>query len=130
VDNSRPDKRPKLQPAADKSVSNLASVAEKHVEDAPKRTPGYSTEMINKRIEQQHHDIADQFRKLYPEYQELHHRLQSLDADRLALEKGNVARLYKMQEQLGEWKAVLWKAAGDTRRVTTAKMPRGMGVRV
>jgi hypothetical protein len=131
VENSKPDKRPKLQPATDKSMSHLASVAEKHVEDSPKRTPGHSHEIISKRIEQQHHDIADQFRKLYPEYQELHHRLQSLDADGLALEKGNVARLYKMQEQLGEWKAVLWKAAGDSRRVTTAKMPRGMmGVRV
>jgi hypothetical protein len=140
ADNSKTEKRPKVYPIADKGNSNMAAVTEKHVLDdtangvslSGKRNSGQKPEVKHKRIEQQHHDIAEQFRKLYPEYQELHRRLQSLDADRLALEKGDVARLFQMQEQLEEWKATLWKAAGETRRVvTTTKMARGIvGVRV
>ena len=80
-----------------------------------------------KKIGQEYHNLANRFRKLYPEYQELHRRLQSLDTDRLAKEKGNVEKLFRMQEQLERWKAVLWKAAGETRRVaSTTERTNGM----
>jgi hypothetical protein len=140
ADNSKTEKRPKVYPTADKGNSNLGDVTEKSVLVDPaksislsaKRNSGQKPEMKHKKIEQQHHDIAEQFRTLYPEYQKLHRRLQSLDADRLALEKSNVAKLFQMQEQLEEWKAALWKAAGEPRRaITTTKMARGiLGVRV
>jgi hypothetical protein len=49
----------------------------------------------------------------------------------LAKEKGSVDKLFKMQEQLEKWKAVLWKAAGETRRVGVPERTQGMvGVRV
>jgi len=66
-----------------------------------------------KEIGQEYHDLAARFRKLYPEYQELHRKLQGLSTDRLARERNNVERLVKMQEQLEKWKATLWKVAGD-----------------
>ena len=138
ADNSKTEKRPKVYPTTDKGNLNLGAVTEKSVLEDPakslsaKRNSGQKTETQPKKIEQQHHEIAEQFRKLYPEYQKLHRRLQSLDADRLALEKSNVAKLFQMQEQLEEWKAALWKAAGEPRRaITTTKMARGiLGVRV
>jgi hypothetical protein len=85
-------------------------------------------------ISKEHHDLAERFRRLYPEYQELHRRLQNLDSERLAKEKEKVDKLLKMQEQLEKWKAVLWKAAGETRSVGSEQNGTGrsnmVGVRV
>ena len=85
-------------------------------------------ETDQKKIGQEYHDLANQFRKLYSEYQELHRRLQSLDTDRLAKERGSVDRLFQMQEKLEEWKAVLWKAAGETRHVGTREGTTSSGM--
>jgi hypothetical protein len=86
----------------------------------------------SKRIGQEYHDLADRFRKLYPEYQQLHRRLQALDERRLAQEKTNIDKLIQMQEKLERWKAVLWKAAGETRPTSSVSSQRtGMiGVKV
>lgn len=96
----------------------------------PKRKLESPKREAQKQIGQEYHDLANRFRKLYPEYQELHRRLQGLDGDRLAKEKGNVDRLFKMQEQLEKWKAVLWKAAGETRHVAPERTQGMVGVRV
>lgn len=77
-------------------------------------------ETKSQKISQEHHELAERFRKLYPEYQQLHRRLQGLDEQRLAKEKTSVDKLFRMQEKLEKWKAVLWKAAGETRSVATA----------
>ena len=73
------------------------------------------TKKEDAKISKEHHDLAERFRRLYPEYQELHRRLQNLDSERLAKEKEKVDQLLKMQEQLEKWKAVLWKVAGESR---------------
>ena len=79
-----------------------------------------------KKISQEYHDLAERFRKLYPEYQRLHRRLQGLDTDGLTKEKSSFDRLIQMQEQLERWKAMLWKAAGETRHVGTTERSSGM----
>ena len=107
------DKRQKLQ-------------TEKRTTSSPQTTK-HDTDA--KKIGQEYHDLANRFRKLYPEYQELHRRLQSLDTDRLAKEKGSVEKLLRMQEQLERWKAVLWKAAGETRGATTDRASGMVGVK-
>jgi hypothetical protein len=104
------DKRQKLQ-------------TEKRTTSSPQTT---KRETDARKIGQEYHDLANRFRKLYPEYQELHRRLQSLDTDRLAKEKGNVEKLFRMQEQLEKWKAVLWKAAGETRVANRTDRTSGM----
>lgn len=92
------------------------------------------TKKEDSKISKEHHDLAERFRRLYPEYQELHRRLQNLDSERLAEEKEKVDKLLKMQEQLEKWKAVLWKAAGETRSVGSERNGTGrstmVGVRV
>ena len=79
-----------------------------------------ASETKSQQISQEHHELAERFRKLYPEYQQLHRRLQGLDEQRLAKEKTSVDKLFRMQEKLEKWKAVLWKAAGETRSPATA----------
>jgi hypothetical protein len=97
-------------------------------------SPGRKRETLqqtnNQKIGQEYHDLAERFRKLYPEYQQLHRRLQGLDTDRLAREKNNVDKLYQMQKQLEKWKAMLWKAAGEPRHVATERTSGMVGVRV
>ena len=94
-------------------------------------SPTVKRDTNSKKISQEYHDLANRFRELYPEYQELHRRLQSLNTDRLAKEKGNVEKLFRMQEQLENWKAVLWKAAGETRNAgnTTERTGGMVGVK-
>jgi len=82
------------------------------------------------KISPEHHDMAHRFRKLYPEYQELHRRLQGLDEERLAREKSSVDKLIRMQEQLQKWKATLWKVAGESRHVTAGRSTAMVGVKV
>jgi hypothetical protein len=88
---------------------------------------GSNTKDVNAKISKEHHDLAERFRRLYPEYQELHRRLQNLDSERLAKEKEKVDKLLKMQEQLEKWKAVLWKVAGETRSVGSGSGGSGTG---
>jgi len=82
------------------------------------------------KISREHHDMANQFRKLYPEYQELHRRLQGLDGDRLAREQSNVDKLMRMQEKLEKWKATLWKVAGESRHVAAPRSGGMVGIKV
>jgi hypothetical protein len=119
---SKVDKRQKLQ-AVEKQTLRSPSRPQKRNNDSPQI-------IKEKKISQEYHDLANRFRKLYPEYQELHRRLQGLDTDRLAKEKTNVDKLFRMQEQLEKWKAVLWKAAGETRHVTTERTSGMVGVKV
>lgn len=115
---SKQDKRQKLQ-IADKDAAKPQPTKDKHEDRQDSK---------QNKIGQEYHDLADRFRKLYPEYQQLHRRLQALDTDHLAKEKSNVDKLFRMQEQLEKWKATLWKAAGETRHTERAN---GMvGIRV
>jgi len=129
-------KRPReedLPKSSDKRTKLPDKEPNKPLQMAPKRKTDSSPKRVesDKKISQEYHDLANRFRKLYPEYQELHRRLQGLDGDRLAKEKGSVDKLFKMQEQLEKWKAMLWKAAGETRHVAAPERTQGMvGVRV
>jgi RNA polymerase II elongation factor ELL len=109
----------KPQPLNRSKVDSSAPIVERE-SDHPKP----------KKISQEHHNIANRFRQLYPEYQKLHRRLQGLDADGLVKEKSNIDKLVRMQEQLAKWKAQLWKAAGETRHVATERTSGMVGVRV
>jgi hypothetical protein len=102
---------PEMRPSAERSKSDSAQPAKRNYGEI--------------KISREHHDMANQFRKLYPEYQELHRRLQGLDEDRLAREKSNVDKLMRMQEKLQKWKATLWKVAGESRHVAA---PRSAGM--
>lgn len=118
------DKRQKLQAAEKQAIQSTST--QKHKLDSPQTAKRES----EKKIGQEYHDLATRFRKLYPEYKELHRRLQGLDTDRLAKEKNNVDRLFRMQEQLERWKTALWKAAGETRHVATERTNGMVGVKV
>jgi len=118
----RSEKRPKMQtPEAKPDHGRSKS-------DSSQPTKRENVETV--KISPEHHDMAHRFRKLYPEYQELHRRLQGLDEERLAREKTNVDKLIRMQEQLQKWKATLWKVAGESRHVTAATSTAMVGVKV
>ena len=120
------NKRPKL---AEKPRPQPISTSR----DAPLRETSSSKSQPSKRISQEYHDLADRFRKLYPEYQQLHRRLQGLDERRLAMEKPSIDRLFQLQEKLEKWKTALWKVAGESRPAATAtgrNTPRTVGVKV
>jgi hypothetical protein len=107
---------PEVRPSAERSKSDSAQPT--------KRDNGET------KISREHHDMANQFRKLYPEYQELHRRLQGLDENRLAREKNDVDKLMRMQEKLQKWKATLWKVAGESRHVAAPRSGGMMGIKV
>ena len=111
---------PKVQSLNKNKLNSPAHIVERESDQKSK----------SKKISQEHHNIANRFRQLYPEYQKLHRRLQGLDADDLAKEKSNIEKLFRMQEQLEKWKTQLWKAAGETRHVPTARTSGMVGVRV
>ena len=117
-----PQAQPTHRPPSGEGARPIKAATPKPISQTIKR------ETDQKKIGQEYHDLANQFRKLYSEYQELHRRLQSLDTDRLAKERGSVDRLFQMQEKLEEWKAVLWKAAGETRHVGTREGTTSSGM--
>ena len=120
------DKRQKLQ-VAQKDSPKTPSTKQKQGLDGPIEM---GPDSKKNKISQEHHDLAERFRKLYPEYQQLHRRLQRLDTDRLAKEKSSIDRLHRLQEQLEKWKATLWRVAGETRLIGTERTSGMVGVRV
>jgi hypothetical protein len=118
----RSDKRQKIQTPGARTPTERIKL------DSANSTKRDSGEAV--KISPEHHDMANRFRKLYPEYQQLHRRLQGLDEDHLAREKSNVDKLIRMQEQLQKWKATLWKVAGESRHIGVPRSGGMVGVKV
>lgn len=123
------DKRQKLQ-STEKDTKSNPTRTQKAESPFDVSRQKVDSDSSGKKISQEYHELANRFRKLYPEYQELHRRLRGLDTDRLAKEKSNVDKLFRMQEQLEKWKAVLWRAAGEKRPVATERTSGMVGVKV